>query len=468
MQMKNNITLNHSIFVNMASTANPFASLINNSLTAPMGASGAANPFLKPSVVSDALAASGDVGSDGSDDSDGSWTDEETSFSHLFKPLPTRSRARPISIVKRSLTRKRINNPSSQVGMQCMRGEDGKYYYIPIDPYNPSHLEIIDKLSPLLVNPNPNEFQKGGLYTYIFASIITKNPGTGADIELVPVKLYACRAQNIFEFGTKHHHIFFRMDLIKELASVARANGIDENKVEYGLYASGEIKCITPTKLMVNFFSGTYKMKRKIKIPKFPKHRRGVPYEIDDITKLMRQIDRNYKIKYNPAPFITSESVPITQKHLDFLNSHGIPTFGFDTERQCRDMKIHVMRTKHTDKRTMGFEEMQQKYQQLITPAPPPQESTRLSSFVSAVDSKAASLFPSFAASGFTSAYAMTTDDLRNYAKAHNLPIPDPLDRITKFDLMRTVQEHLTKKKSGGKNRTIKKKRTPKKRTLKQ
>lgn len=417
----------------MASTSNPFASLKYKSNAPVVGASGDTNPFLNPPVVLGAV--SGALGSDTS--SDGSWTDDEVDPSS-FEPLMTRSRARarPISIIKRSLTRKRINNPDYQVGMQCLQGEDGKYYYVSFDPYNPSHLEIIDKLSPLLVNPTPREFQKGALYTYIFASIITKNPGTGADIELVPLKLYACRAQNNFELGTKHHHLFFRMALIKELASVAQANGIDENKVEYGLYASGEIKCITPTKLMVNFFSGTYKMKRKIKIPKFPKGRKGVPYEIDDIKKLMRQIDINYKIKYNPAPFITSD-LSITREQLDFLESKGISAFGFNTERQCYDMRIHVMRAKNMNKRTLGLEEMKRIYAQIMNPppAPPP-----------------------------TNAYAMGTDELKKYAAAVNdaaaaagepipIPTPDPYD---KNEFRKIIQAHMGK--GGGKKRTLKKK----------
>jgi hypothetical protein len=426
----------------MASAANPFASLINKSAPV-VGASGATNPFLQP-VDPDVLA-SDDVGSDTS--SDGSWTDEP-SFSHLFKPLPTRSRrrARPISIVKRSLTRKRINNPSSRVGMQCMRGQDGKYYYIPIDPYNPAHLEIINGLSPLLVNPTPRELKQGALYTYILASIITKDAGTGADIELVPLKLYACQAQNIFEFGTKHHHIFFRMALTNELASVAQANGIDENKVEYGLYASGEIKCITPIKLMVNFFSGTYRMKRKIKIPKIPKHRMGIPYEIDDMTKLMRRIHPNYKIKYNPAPFITSESVPITQNQLDFLESKGIPCFRFDTENQCREMRMHVMRIKNMEKRIVGLEEMHQKYQQIMNPPPAPP------------------------APPPTNAFIMTSGELKEYAERHELSVPEPpYDPDTKKAVRQIVQAHIDANKGagGGKIRTIKRKRTPKKRTLK-
>ena len=424
-------------------SANPFASLTNKSL-APVGATGDENPFLKKD---DSAAASGSVGSETS--SDGSWNDEP-SVSQLFKPLPTRSRAMPIhSTIKRSLTRKRINNPSSQVGMQCMRGEDGKYYYIPVDSYNAEHLEMIDKLSPLLVNPTPRQFQKGALYTFIFASIITKDAGTGADVELVPQTLYACRAQNIFELGTKHHHIFFRMALTKELASVARANGINENKVEYGLYASGEIKCITPTKLMVNFFSGTYKMKRDIKTPKFPKHRMGEPYEIDDIRKLMHGIDHNYKIKYNPAPFITAESVPITQKFLDFLASNGIPAFPFNEREQCREMHYYVLRAKNTENRIVGLEEMREKYTKIMNPPPAPPPT-------------------------FTNAFAMSSDELKSYANKNGFPVPDPSrDAETKNAVRTIVQAHIdankgaNKGKSGGKTRTIKRKRTPNKRTLK-
>lgn len=393
----------------------------------------AANPFLQSA---DALTSSALDSSDG-------WTDDEPPS---FEPLSTRSHAVPIHIIiKRSLTRKRINNPHSRVGMQCMRGEDGKYYYIPIDLYNnASQLEIINGLSPLLVNPTPREFQKGALYTYILASIITKNPGTGADIELVPPKLYACQAQNIFEFGTKHHHIFFRMALTKELDKVAKANGIDVKKVEYGLFASGEIKCVKPRNLMVNFFSGTYKMHKKIKIPKKgPSNPTGEPKEIKVIRMLMQWIDPDYKIKYNSAPFITSESVPITQSQLEFLESNGIPTFRFDTQDKCRDMKIHVMRAKNMEKRIVGFEEMQQIYQDIMDPppAPPP-----------------------------TNAGIMSSVELKEYASKHGVEVPDPYD---KYELRIRVQAHMDANKgvntgAGGamkqkmmfkKNRTLKKRK---------
>ena len=59
------------------------------------------------------------------------------------------------------------------------------------------------------------------------------------------------------------------------------------------------------------------------------------------------------------------------------------------------------------------------------------------------------------------SAYAMMTNELVEYAKKHNLPIPNPLDRTTKSILIKTVHEHMSKK--GGRKRTIKKGRTLKK-----
>jgi hypothetical protein len=88
---------------------------------------------------------------------------------------------------------------------------------------------------------------------------------------------------------------------------------------------------------------------------------------------------------------------------------------------------------------------------------------SRFSSFASDVASKVASLFPSFAATSsapttFTSAYGMLTNELVDYAKDHKLPIPDPLDRTTKPILVKTVQDHMSKKGKGGRKRTVKKK----------
>jgi len=359
------------------------------------------------------------------DSGDSSNESHDALFERLRLPLPTRSRAVPIrSIVKRSMTAKRIQNPDSRVGMQCMIGEDGKYYYIPLDAYEPSHLEIIDGLSPLLVNPMPGQFQTGALYTYIIASILTKHPGTGRDIILVPPKLYACKAQNIFEFGTKHHHIFFRMVLTNELANVAQETGIDANKVEFGLYASGEIKCIKPMRLMFNFFSGTYKMQRVIP------HNRA-PGEKIFVKKLMLMIDPDYKINFESVPFITLESLPITATQISFLESKGITAFPFDTRAQCNQMHYHFLRIKNTEKRPITLEEMKQKYEHLRNPPPPPPP---------------------------TNAYIMGTVELTAYANQHGVPIPEPYN---KRELQMIIQAHMdaNKSKAGGKKRTMKKNR---------
>jgi hypothetical protein len=370
-----------------------------------------------------------------------------------------------MSFVKRSMKSRAIMNPSAQVRMQCMKGEDGKFYYIPIDPYSPEHLTLIDEMSPLLVNPIPQQFEKGALYTYIVASIIRKEPGTNRDIEEVPMKLYVCKAQNMFEFGTKHHQIFYRMVLTNELDNVASDKGIDAEQLQYALHASGEIKCIDPFTLVFNFFSGTYKMQRKV-----PKSRE--PIEIRLISTLMNEIDPRYVIRLDSRPFIVPETMSITHEQLHTLKKKGIPTFGFETQQQCKQMQHYVARIKSTEKRTITHDELREKHKQIVEPtqSQPTQShptASRFSSLASAFSS-VASMFPSFAAAAsapaapaFTSAYAMMTSELVEYAKQHNLPIPDPLDRTTKSILMKTVQDHMNKK--GGQKRTIKKRRTLKK-----
>jgi len=169
-------------------------------------------------------------------------------------------------------------------------------------------------------------------------------------------------------------------------------------------------------------------------------------------------------IRLDTRPFIVPETMSITHKQLRSLNEKGIPTFQFETQQQCRQMQSYVIRIKSTEKRTMTPDEMREKHEQIVAPPPP----SRVSSLASAFSSVASSMFPSFAATSgapaapaFTSAYAMMTNELVDYAKKHNLPIPDPLDRATKPILVKTVQDHMSKK--GGRKRTIKKRRTLKK-----
>jgi len=357
-----------------------------------------------------------------------------------LEPSNTRTRKAPIErfhFVKRSMTRKAIMHPDRRVNMQCMQGQDGKFYYIPLDAYNTDHLQIISEFSPLLVNPTPAQFEPGAMYTYIVASIIRKDPVTTMDIQVVPAKLYATKAMNMFEFGTKHHQIFYRMASTDELDRVARTAGIPMDELQYGLHASGEIHCITPTSLQFNFYSGTYKMKRAI-----PKRREK--YEMGLITRLMQTIDPSYEITPHFKAFIVAEVLPITQAQIDHFMHLGIPAFGFDTQSQCRDMKIHVMKVKNTENRILELEEMQQKYQQIMNPppAPPP-----------------------------TNAGIMTSGELREYVSKHGVQVPES---CYKYEMRRIVQAHMdanngaNKGNGGGKQRTIRKQRTlRKKRTLK-
>lgn len=288
-------------------------------------------------------------------------------FAQWSEPSNTRSRKAPIQrfhFVKRSMTRKTIMNPTNQVSMQCMQGEDGKFYYIPLDSYNPEHLQIISELSPLLVNPTPAQFEPGAMYTYIVASIIRKDPGTNMDIELVPAKLYASKALNMFEFGTKHHQIFYRMANTPELDHVARTAGIPVDDLQYGLHASGEIHCITPTSLKFNFYSGTYKMQRVI-----PKRR--AKYEMGLITRLMQTTDQAYTPEFKFTPFIVPQVLPIKHAQIDHLKSKGIPAFGFNTQAQCKSMRYSVMRHKNVEKKDMPIAEMNGIYASIVTPPPP-------------------------------------------------------------------------------------------------
>ena len=360
---------------------------------------------------------------------------ESSSRSSLYEVSSTRSHSRPIDRlrrVKRSMSCDTIMHPDNQVRMQCMQGVDNKYYYIPLDPYNRDHLQIVDELSPLLVNPTPAQFKPGALYTYIVANIVDKNPDTGADIEHSPLKLYACKAHNMFEFGTKHHQIFYRMCLTHELERFARDHVHGPNKLKYGLHSSGEIRCgETANDLTFNFYSGTYKMRKNV-----PKSR--VQYEIEITRDLMRSIDPSYKIKYDPVPFIVPDVMKITPAQLRHLNDNRITAYGFDTQRQCHDMRSALNRNK-----SMSPADMDQLYEQIMNPPP--------TSFVPT----------------FTNAYIMSTGELTEYAHTHGVPIPDlppggSYDTETKKTVRIIIQAHMdaNKGKGGGEKRTLRKKRT--------
>lgn len=356
---------------------------------------------------------------------------ENIAHAQWLEPSNTRSRKAPIErlhFVKRSMTRKAIVHPNRRVSMQCMQGEDGKFYYIPLDAYNPDHLQIISELSPLLVNPTPAQFEPGAMYTYIIASIIRKDPVTTMDIQVVPAKLYATKALNMFEFGTKHHQIFYRMASTDELDRVARTAGVPMDELQYGLHASGEIHCIAPTSLQFNFYSGTYRMKRAI-----PKRREK--YEMGLITRLMQTIDQAYAPEFKFTPFIVQEALPITQDQIAHLKRKDIPVFGFDTQTQCRTMRTNVMRHKNVENVDMTRAQMDETYRNIV--APP--------AAASAAASASASMLRQLPL------HAMSMAELQSRARALHLHFQPDHDRKTIIDI---IQKSTTGK--GGKKRTVK------------
>ena len=360
-----------------------------------------------------------------------------------LEPSATRSRKAPMQrmhFVKRSMTRKAIMNPNRRVNMQCMQGEDDKFYYIPLDSYNPEHLSIISDVSPLLVNPTPAQFEPGAMYTYIVASIITKDPSTNRDIEVVPAKLYATKTLNMFEFGTKHHHILYRMASTPELDEVAARNagvgpGMDPTKLQYALHASGEIRCINERELEFNFFSGTYKMQRKI-----PKRR--TKYETALITHLMQTIAPSYTIAFDFKPFIVPDVMRIKHAQIQHLKRNGIPAFGFDTQTQCRTMRTSVLRYKNVEGTDMTPEKMNEVYAAMIASGPSAGPSMPL--------------------------HAMSRTELHNLATSLNLTLPEHIltlpERERRGPLIEAISAHYKSFNPAGKGGGGKKTKTLKKR----
>lgn len=283
-------------------------------------------------------------------------TVNQTIYNNLIQPSKTRSGIPPIKnipIEKRRLSHNAILNSNNRVfnshgfGSSAFSDADadaGKYYYIHLDAYDesPNAMRIIDEVSPLLVNPAT--FETGAYYTYIIASIVGKDPVTKKTVTLsqFPSQLYAVRVVNMFELGAKHHQIFYRMALKDEALFAELKKKYD--KIEYRLYAAGEIMCMSENTLIFNFYSGTYKMKQHIS------EKRAV-YEEAFITDMMHDFSPKYtNIHFNYCPFITNDAVPLTKKELARLRRHNISLFLFDTPSQCNSMRNAVFRHKHSNK----------------------------------------------------------------------------------------------------------------------
>ena len=327
-------------------------------------------------------------------------TVNQTLYNNLIQPSKTRSGIPPIKnipIEKRRLSHSEIMNSDNRVfnahgfGSSAFSDADadaGKYYYIHLDPYDasPDAIRIIDEVSPLLVNPAT--FEPGAYYTYVIASIVGKDPVTKKTVTLSefpsikgtygaapltppfnyrqgvrgdsmsPAQLYAVKVVNMFELGAKHHQIFYRMALKDEALFAELKKKYD--KIEYRLYAAGEIMCTSENTLIFNFYSGTYKMKQHIS------DKRAV-YEEAFITHIMHDFSPKYtNIHFKYCPFITNDAVSLTKKELARLRKHNISLFLFDTPNQCNSMRNAVFRHKISNKNhpylPPTYDELQEMY----------------------------------------------------------------------------------------------------------
>lgn len=260
---------------------------------------------------------------------------DSTFYSNITQPSRTRSGALPIEsfpLEKLRLSYNAIVDPSRRVcnsqGFPASKLQDadadaGKYYYIYIDPYDasPDMNCVIDEVSPLLVNPT--EFETGAYYTYMVASSSSTRP-----------QLYATRAMNMYEFGTKHQQIMYRKAK-RDAATIAAAA-----PTEYIIYATGEVLCVNENTLLFNFISGTYKMKRHISA-------RRAKYEEAYITYMMRNIAPKYtNILFQKEVLITGDVLPLTRQEMSRMRRHNIKLFMFTTQNQCAWMNGNVIQHK--------------------------------------------------------------------------------------------------------------------------
>jgi len=276
-------------------------------------------------------------------------------YSRVLLPSRTRNCIPLITNIpfeKKRLSISFILNPSTRVlNAQGFKSsdkddKDDKYYYIHLDPYESSSSNAIEEVSPLIVNPT--NFQVGSFYTYVTASVVGTNRITKKTVDIKPIQLYTTKVVNMYEFGTKHQQIFYRMALIDQAELFEKYE-----KIEYRLYVAGEIMCVDENTLMFNFFSGTYKMKKYIS-------KRRAIHEEAYITHMMQEYTPVYKnILFNYCPFINPSIVPLTRCELERLQKYNVPVFSFDVPAKCKNMRNAVLCHKNVLKKdTVSIDEL--------------------------------------------------------------------------------------------------------------
>jgi len=282
---------------------------------------------------------------------------EPAFYSNVIQPSRTRSGIPPIlnfPLEKRRISHNTLLNPYYHIyniqgfspsNIHDADADAGKYYYIHINSYDTSPLtsDIINEVSPLLVNPS--DFEPGTYYTYIVAEIVGKERETNKTVVLSQSskpELYATKTVNMYEFGTKHQQIMYRK-AIQDEALFTELKKIYKN-VEYRIYAAGEIMCVNEKTLIFNFISGTYKMKKHMTATR-------AEYEKVYFTYMMHNMAPKYSsIGFQPLALIKEEVLPLTRRELSRLRKHKVPLFLFDTQKKCNRMRNAIIQRKSSNK----------------------------------------------------------------------------------------------------------------------
>jgi hypothetical protein len=291
-------------------------------------------------------------------------------YSNITQPSRTRNAAPPIHsfpLEKRRVTRNTIMDPYRRIyntqgfsasNIRAADADAGKYYYIHIDSYDTSATttDFINEVSPLIVNPS--KYEPGAYYTFMIASVVGRDPDTNKTVLLSSSgapELYVTKTINIYEFGTKHHHIMYRKANQDE-ALFAELSKTYKN-VEYIIYAAGEIMCVNENTLIFNFISGTYKMKKHMTATR-------VKYERAYFTYMMHKIAPKYStILFQQEALITEATMPLTRRELSRLRNRNVPFFMLNTQMKCNRMRNAIIQRKTNN---LSHDELREIYNQLM------------------------------------------------------------------------------------------------------
>lgn len=199
---------------------------------------------------------------------------------------------------------------------QCAQTDDKFYHVFIRDPYKND--QLIQSL-PILVDYSGAE---PGLYTYIVMSVGLESP-----------KLYMIKTITIYEYGTKHHQMIYR---------IACGSNVTCNR--YRVFYAGEMQVTEPGKIMFNFYSGTYMIK-----PTDNAHRLVGKKKMDTINYMTNYLHNlGYSdVEFTENPLLTSDALPLSRDDLELYKSYGAVIREFDSYDTCRE--FHALTKQRAD-----------------------------------------------------------------------------------------------------------------------